>query len=63
MSSAIIGPRTQAHLDAALTALDVRLPADVLDEIDRIVPPGVTLNPADAGYHPPSITDPATRRR
>ena len=63
VSSAIIGPRTQAHLDAALTALDVRLPADVLDEIDRIVPPGVTLNPADAGYHPPSITDSTTRRR
>ena len=63
VSSAIIGPRTQAHLDAALTALDVRLPADVLDEIDRIVPPGVTLNPADAGWHPPSITDASTRRR
>ena len=63
VSSAIIGPRTQAHLDATLTALDVRLPADVLDEIDRIVPPGVTLNPADAGYHPPSITDASTRRR
>jgi len=63
VSSAIIGPRTQAHLDAALTALDVRLPADVLDEIDRVVPPGVTLNPADAGWHPPSITDASTRRR
>jgi aryl-alcohol dehydrogenase-like predicted oxidoreductase len=63
VSSAIIGPRTQAHLDAALTALDVRLTADVLDEIDRIVPPGVTLNPADAGWHPPSITDASTRRR
>ncbi|MCC2320935.1 aldo/keto reductase [Cellulomonas xiejunii] len=63
VSSAIIGPRTQAHLDAALTALDVRLSADVLDEIDRIVPPGVTLNPADAGWHPPSITDASTRRR
>jgi len=63
VSSAIIGPRTPGHLDAALAALDVRLPADVLDEIDRIVPPGVTLNPADAGWHPPSITDPSARRR
>lgn len=62
VSSAIVGPRTPAHLEAALAALDVRLPEDVLDEIDRIVPPGVTLNPADAGYQPPSLTDAARRR-
>jgi aryl-alcohol dehydrogenase-like predicted oxidoreductase len=63
VSSAIVGPRTRAHLDAALAAQDVRLTADVLDEIDRIVPPGTTLNAADAGYQPPSLTDPARRRR
>jgi hypothetical protein len=34
----------------------------VLDRIDEIVPPGVTLNPADAGYTPPALTDPAQRR-
>lgn len=63
VTSAIIGPRTHAHLDSALEALDVRLPADVLDEIDSIVPPGTTLNPADAGYQPPSLTDATLRRR
>ncbi len=63
VSTAIVGPRTQAHLDAALAAVDVRLSADVLDAIDEIVPPGTTLNPADAGYQPPSLTEPSTRRR
>ena len=28
-----------------------------------IVPPGTNLNPADAGYTPPAIADPALRRR
>jgi hypothetical protein len=41
----------------------VTLGDDVLDRIDQIVPPGVTLNPADAGWQPPSLTDPAARRR
>lgn len=63
VTSAIIGPRTPEHLDAALAAFDVRLPADVLDEIDAIVPPGTTLNAADAGWTPPSLTDPTLRRR
>lgn len=63
VTSAIIGPRTVEHLDAALAALDVRLPADVLDEIDAIVPPGTTLNAADAGWTPPSLTDATLRRR
>jgi hypothetical protein len=36
---------------------------DVLDRIDRVVPPGTNVNPAEAGYQPPSITQPATRRR
>ncbi|MFC4616680.1 aldo/keto reductase [Cellulomonas algicola] len=63
VTSAIIGPRTPEHLDAALAALDVRLSADVLDEIDAIVPPGTTLNAADAGWTPPSLTDATLRRR
>ena len=28
---------------------------DVLDRIDEIVPPGVNLNPADAGWHNPDF--------
>ncbi|NUT37589.1 MAG: aldo/keto reductase [Hamadaea sp.] len=62
VTSAIIGPRTLAHLESQLGAAKVTLSADVLDRIDAIVPPGVTLNPADAGYQPPSLTDPARRR-
>jgi hypothetical protein len=34
----------------------------VLDQIDSIVPPGVTLNPADNGWVSPAL-EPATRRR
>ncbi|MGY4645172.1 aldo/keto reductase [Cellulomonas sp. URHB0016] len=63
VTSAIVGPRTAEHLDGALAALDTRLPADVLDEIDAIVAPGTTLNTADAGWTPPALTDPALRRR
>lgn len=63
VTSAIIGPRTYEHLDSHLGAAEVKLTADVLDRIDEIVPPGVTLNPADAGYRPPAIADPAQRRR
>jgi aryl-alcohol dehydrogenase-like predicted oxidoreductase len=63
VTSAIVGPRTMEHLESQLGAADVRLTPDVLDRIDEIVPPGVTLNQADAGYEPPSIADPALRRR
>lgn len=63
VTSAIIGPRTMDHLDSLLGAADVRLDDDVLDAIDRVVPPGTNLNPAEAGYQPPSITQPSRRRR
>ena len=36
---------------------------DVLDRIDQVVPPGVTLNPADDGWQPPVLGDPAALRR
>jgi aryl-alcohol dehydrogenase-like predicted oxidoreductase len=62
VTSAILGPRTMEHLDSQLGAPEV-LPSDLLDRIDEIVPPGVNLNPADASYVPPSLTDPALRRR
>ncbi|BBA95762.1 putative aldo/keto reductase [Actinacidiphila reveromycinica] len=50
VTSAIIGPRTMEQLDAFLPAAEVALPADVLDRIDAIVAPGVTVNPADNSY-------------
>jgi aryl-alcohol dehydrogenase-like predicted oxidoreductase len=47
VTSAIIGPRTMNHLDDYLAADGIELSADVLDRIDEIVPPGVTINVAD----------------
>jgi aryl-alcohol dehydrogenase-like predicted oxidoreductase len=40
ITSAIFGPRTMEHLEAALTALEVELTAEVQEAVDRIVPPG-----------------------
>ena len=37
---ALLGARTEAHLDDLLAGLDVTLSDDVLDRIDEIVPPG-----------------------
>jgi aryl-alcohol dehydrogenase-like predicted oxidoreductase len=47
VTSAIIGPRTMEHLDSYLAADGIDLSTDVLDRIDKIVPPGVTINVAD----------------
>ncbi|WP_322753378.1 aldo/keto reductase [Frankia sp. Cas3] len=63
VTSAIIGPRTMEQLESQLDAAKVTLSPDVLDRIDEIVPPGTTINTADGGYEPPSLTDPAYRRR
>jgi aryl-alcohol dehydrogenase-like predicted oxidoreductase len=63
VTSAIIGPRTMEQLESQLGAADVVLPADVLDRIDAIVPPGTTLNQVDAGWTPPWLEDAALRRR
>ncbi|MFD3523101.1 aldo/keto reductase [Streptomyces sp. NPDC058653] len=63
VTSAIIGPRTYEQLESQLAADKVRLTRDVLDRIDEIVPPGTNLSARDAGYTPPSVADPAQRRR
>src|SRR4051794_9905299 len=62
ITSAIIGPRTMEQLDGQLAAADVVLDRAVLDRIDEIVPPGVTVNPVDNSFHNPAL-DPAARRR
>jgi aryl-alcohol dehydrogenase-like predicted oxidoreductase len=62
ITSAIIGPRTREHLESQLPAADVHLSDDVLDRIDQIVAPGVTLNPADRGWANPFL-EPTARRR
>ncbi|MFJ8685352.1 aldo/keto reductase [Micromonospora wenchangensis] len=63
VTSAIIGPRTTEHLRSQLAAADTVLTADVLDAIDAIVAPGVDLAPAEKHDTPPSLLDPALRRR
>jgi len=63
VTSAIIGPRTMEQLTGLLAAAELTLDDDVLDRIDQVVPPGTTLNPADAGWQPPALTEPALRRR
>ena len=45
-TSAIIVPRTTEHPDGYLAADGVDLSDDVLDRIDKIVPPGATINVA-----------------
>jgi aryl-alcohol dehydrogenase-like predicted oxidoreductase len=45
VTSMIVGPRTLQHLDLALSSASVRLPADALDAIDAIVPPGRSTYP------------------
>ncbi|SNY64905.1 Predicted oxidoreductase [Paractinoplanes atraurantiacus] len=62
ITAPIIGPRTIEHLESQLAAADVVLSTDVLDRIDEIVPPGLTLNPADNSWLNP-LLDPAARRR
>jgi aryl-alcohol dehydrogenase-like predicted oxidoreductase len=62
ITSAIIGPRTMEHVDSQLAAADTVLTDDILDKIDEIVPPGITLNPADNGWANPYL-EPSARRR
>ena len=62
ITAAIIGPRTMEHLESQLGAADVVLSDAVLDRIDEIVPPGVNVNPVDAGYDNPAFEPEALRR-
>jgi len=63
VTSAILGPRTPAHLASQLAAADTVLTPDVLDAIDRIVPPGTDLAPEEKVDSPPALLDPSLRRR
>lgn len=64
MTSAILGPRTMEQLDDLLAGANVVLSDDLLDQIDRIVPPGEDAAPlGDAAYTPPAISQIALRRR
>jgi aryl-alcohol dehydrogenase-like predicted oxidoreductase len=63
VTAPIIGPRTRDQLESQLGALEITLTTDVLDQIDDIVAPGLTLARADTGYLPPALQDPSLRRR
>ncbi|MFB2596531.1 aldo/keto reductase [Herbiconiux sp. P17] len=62
VTSAIIGPRTLEQLESQLPAADVVLSTEVLDRIDELVAPGVTLNPDDNSYGAVALTPEARRR-
>jgi aryl-alcohol dehydrogenase (NADP+) len=63
VTSVILGPRTIDQLTDQLAAAEVRLDDAILDRIDKIVPPGVTLNPSDVDYSRPALADAERRRR
>ena len=62
VTAAIVGPRTMAQLESYLPAAEIELSADVLDRIDAIVAPGVTINPEDTDYSTEQLA-PSARRR
>jgi aryl-alcohol dehydrogenase-like predicted oxidoreductase len=62
VTAPIIGPRTMEQLTDVLAGADIRLTDDVLNKIDELCPPGTTINPADTGWAPPSLSKRARRR-
>jgi aryl-alcohol dehydrogenase-like predicted oxidoreductase len=63
VTSAIIGPRTMAHLEDLLAGAEVTLSDELLDQIDEIVPPGTNVSPLDQDFVPPALQEPSLRRR
>ncbi|MBD5784728.1 aldo/keto reductase [Cellulosimicrobium terreum] len=62
VTSAIVGPRTIEQLESYLPATDITLSTDVLDRIDELVAPGVTMNPDDDSYGAHELIPGALRR-
>jgi len=56
LTAAIIGPRAIDPLESQLPAADVSWTTGCFERIDETVPPGLNVNPADAGWvtRPPS---------
>jgi aryl-alcohol dehydrogenase (NADP+) len=63
VTSAIVGPRTSAHLDDLIAGAETTLDDEILDRIDEIVPPGTDVDPGDVSYAPPAIEQASLRRR
>jgi aryl-alcohol dehydrogenase (NADP+) len=51
------------HLESLLGADEHRLPVEVLDRIDELVPPGTCVGPDEAKWEPPGLRRVSTRRR
>jgi len=63
VSSVVIGPRTLQQLDGYLAADTIQLSDDVLDRVDAVVPPGVTLDVVDTMWVYGTRALDATQRR
>jgi aryl-alcohol dehydrogenase-like predicted oxidoreductase len=62
VTAAIVGPRTMEQLESYLPAADLSLSTEILDRIDELVAPGVTINTDDNSYGTHEL-QPAARRR
>jgi aryl-alcohol dehydrogenase-like predicted oxidoreductase len=62
VTSSIIGPRTMEQLESQLGAAEVKLSDELLDRVDKVVPPGKNFSAADGGWENPALA-PAARRR
>ena len=64
ITAAIIGPRTMEQLDDLLAGAEATLSDELLDQIDKLVPPGVDVAPLEGStYTPPAISQIGLRRR
>lgn len=62
VSAALLGPRTESQLLSLLEADVIELDDATLDAVDRVVRPGVNINPADTGAVLPGLAPEARRR-
>jgi aryl-alcohol dehydrogenase-like predicted oxidoreductase len=63
VTSALLGARTLQQLDDLLAGIDVTLSDEILDRIDKIVPPGADIGSLDQAFQPPAIKQVELRRR
>ncbi|WP_263252890.1 aldo/keto reductase [Saccharopolyspora rosea] len=63
VATVFLGPRTPEQLEDLLAGTETRLPDDVLDRIDAIVPPGENIPATYSGRANPALLDPTLRRR
>ena len=62
VTAAIIGPRTLDQLESQLSGAEATVSTEMLDRIDELVAPGVTVNPDDNSYGETELTPTARRR-